>query len=589
MTQRLARLSSLALLGLAATAVACSGGQPHESGSIPDAQPTFVEIGKSLGFVDVQSVRKNPPDCLFNPTVITARFSKVVPSKSAGETTRQCDPERSSGGAAAVDVNGDGLDDLVMTRLYKSPKLYVNESTPGLPKFRDATKGSGFDALKWSTNGVGYADIDRDGDQDVFLTTLAGDQAYLMVNDGKGVFTEEATQRGVAMNDGFPHSGFGVSFGDYDNDGWIDIHTNEWQPVDVARYNQPSHSRLFHNLGVAGKPGAFEDVTEASGAKLESKIDLVYSFSSSFTDFDGDGWPDLSVVSDFDTTRFFWNNGDGTFDQKTYESNLGLEENGMGLAVGFLGPEQKMSMFVTSIRANPGCDDEGEALRSGNRLYVYDKDRKFADITDDAGVRNSLWGWGATYLDSTNAGKRDIASASGMVISWNAGQYCYADNPFKFWTSDQNGVYTEVAATVGMRETKPTKGVVAFDADRDGKTDLFVTRDAETPLFFHNVTPNVGAWLDVKVTGTTSDANGTGAIVTVIPVAEGPIQKALVGTTGSFLTADSRLVHFGLGQLHDEIHEVVVDFPATKRQVVLNDVKPNEVLEILEPEGDVAK
>jgi hypothetical protein len=86
-----------------------------------------------------------------------------------------------------------------------------------------------------------------------------------------------------------------------------------------------------------------------------------------------------------------------------------------------------------------------------------------------------------------------------------------------------------------------------------------------------------------------SDANGTGAIVTVIPVAEGPIQKALVGTTGSFLTADSRLVHFGLGQLHDKIHEVVVDFPATKRQVVLNDVKPNEVLEILEPEGDAAK
>jgi enediyne biosynthesis protein E4 len=583
MTKRLARLSSLALLGLAATVVACSGGKSGHFGSIPDPQPTFVEMGRNLGFVDAQSVRKNPPNCLFNPTDITARFPKVVPSKSAGETTRQCDPERSSGGAAAVDVNGDGLDDIVMTRLYASPKLYINESQPGEPKFRDSTNGSGFDKLKWSTNGVGYADIDRDGDQDVMLTTLAGDQAYLMINDGNGVFREEAEERGVAMKDGFPHSGFGVSFGDYDNDGWVDLHTNEWQPIDVARYNQPSHSRLFHNLGATGKPGVFEDVTEASGAKLESKIDLVYSFSSSFTDFDGDGWPDLSVVSDFDTTRFFWNNGDGTFDQKTYESNLGQEENGMGLAVGFIGPEQKLSMFVTSIRANPGCDDEGESLRSGNRLYVYDKDRKFADITDAAGVRNSLWGWGTTYVDSTNAGKRDIASASGMVISWNAGRYCYADNPFKFWIADDAGVYTEVAAVVGMKETKPTKGVLAFDADHDGRTDLFVTRDAETPLFFHNATPNVGAWLEIKVAGTTSDANGTGAIVTVAATPDGPIQKALVGTTGSFLTADSRLVHFGLGALKDKVHEVTVDFPASKKRVVLSDVDADQILEIAEP------
>lgn len=583
MSRHLARLSLLALLGLAATAVACSGGSQRAFGAVPDAQPVFREIGRELGFTAKQSVRNNPPDCLFNPDTITARFPKVVPSKSAKDTTRQCDPERSSGGAAAVDVNGDDLDDLIVTRLYASPLLYVNESTPGAPKFRDATKGSGFDTLAFSTNGVGYADIDRDGDQDVMLTTLAGDQAYLMVNDGTGKFTEEAMARGVAMKDGYPHSGFGVSFGDYDNDGWIDIHTNEWQPIDVARYNQPSHSRLLHNLGASGKPGVFEDVTEASGAKLESKIDLVYSFSSSFTDFDGDGFPDLSVVSDFDTTRFFWNNGDGTFTQSTYESGLGLEENGMGLSVGFLGPEQKMSMFVTSIRANPGCDDEGESLRSGNRLYVYDKDRKFADITDDAGVRNSLWGWGATYLDSTNAAKRDIASASGMIISWNAGVYCYAKNPFKFWTADASGVYTEVASKVGMRETKPTKGVLTFDADRDGKTDVFVTRDAETPMFFHNETPNVGAWLDVKVAGTTSDANGTGAIIAVAAHPEGPVQKALVGTVGSFLTADSRLAHFGLGQLPQKIHQVIVDFPASKKQVVLSDVEPNQVLEVVEP------
>ena len=87
----------------------------------------------------------------------------------------------------------------------------------------------------------------------------------------------------------------------------------------------------------------------------------------------------------------------------------------------------------------------------------------------------------------------------------------------------------------------------------------------------------------MKITGNKSDVDGTGAIVTVAAVPDGAIQKALVGTTGSFLTADSRLVHFGFGQLKDKIHEVVVDFPATKKQVVLNDVDANQVLEVTEP------
>jgi enediyne biosynthesis protein E4 len=582
---RSARLSLPVLIGLAAAAVGCSGESgPPVFGGVPDAQPAFVEIGRELGFTVPQGERKSPPDCLFNPQVIATRFPKVVPPSSAIETTRQCDPERSSAGAAAVDVNGDGLDDLVVTRIYDHPLLYVNESTPGKPAFRDATTGSGLDELTLSTNGAGFADIDRDGDQDVFLTTLAADQAYLLVNDGTGVFTEEAVTRGAGMVDGFPHAGFGVTFGDYDNDGWVDLHTNEWQPADVARYNQPSHSRLLRNLGATGKPGFFEDVTNESGASIESRIDLVYSFASSLTDFDGDGWPDLTVIADFDTTRFFWNNGDGTFTESTYESNLGGEENGMGLAVGFWGEDPKPSMFITSIRANPGCDDEGETLRTGNRLYVYDGDRMFRDVTDLTGMRNSLWGWGTTTLDATNAGKRDYVSASGMVISWNAGQYCYADNPFRYWVADAEGVHTDVAETIGMGETKPTKGTVAFDADRDGRTDLFVTRDAETPLFFHNVTPNVGAWLDVRVTGRKSDINGAGAIVSVKVTPTSPVQKSFVGTIGSFLTADSRFVRFGLGQVTGLVHEVRVDFPATGKSVVLNDVEPNMVVDVEEPE-----
>ena len=572
------------LCALAAATSACTGGSGDgASWTDPDPLPLFVERGAEVGFTQAQGPRRVDPDCLFDPTTIRESFPGITPPAVANEIMRQCDPERSSSGAAAADVNGDGLDDIVFTRIYDHPLLYVNESEPGVPRFRDATEGSGLEKLEASTNGVGAADIDMDGDQDVMLTTLAGEQAYLLVNDGTGVFTEEAESRGVAMIDGRPHSGMGVSFGDYDLDGWIDMHTNEWQSADVAVYGQPSHARLFRNLGGEGRPGHFSDVTEASGTKLESKIDYVYSFSSTFTDFDGDGHPDLKVAADFDTSKFFWNNGDGTFTNQTYESGLGGEENAMGLAVGFHGAEQEPVMLITSIRARPSCDDGAELLRTGNRMYRYAGDRQFEDITDAAGVRNSYWGWGTTFLDATNSGFRDIVSAAGMAITWEADAECYAKDPLRYWRNDGTGVYAEQSNAVGFVNDEPSKGVLFFDADRDGRTDLFVTRDAATPLFFHNQTPNVGAWIDLKVTGTRTNVDGIGAVVTVRGAADGPLQKAVVGTTGSFLTQDSRLVRFGLGNLDGEIAEVTVDFPASGRQVRLENVEPNRVLTVEEP------
>ena len=567
----------------AAAASACGGGGASSFGDVPSDLPTFVEMSSEAGFTSVQGPRRVDPDCLFDPARIGESFPGVNPPDVSSEIMRQCDPERSSSGAAAVDVNGDGLEDVVFTRIYDHPLLYLNESTPGSPRFRDATVGSGLDTLTASTNGVGAADIDNDGDQDVMITTLAGTQAYLLVNDGSGVFTEEAESRGVAMIDGRPHSGMGVSFGDYNLDGWVDMHTNEWQSADVAIYGQPSHARLFRNLGAEGKPGEFLDVTEASGTKLESRIDYVYSFSSSFTDFDGDGHPDLKVASDFDTSKFFWNNGDGTFTNQTYESGLGGEENAMGLAVGFHGVDQDPVMFITSIRARPDCDDGAQLLRTGNRLYRYAGGRMFEDITDAAGVRNSYWGWGTTFVDATNSGAQDIVSAAGMAITWEADAECYAKDPLRYWTNDGTGVYEEQASSVGFVNDEPSKGVLYFDADRDGKVDLFVTRDAATPLFFHNRTPNVGAWLGIDVVGFRSNRDGIGAVVSVRAIPDGPLQKGIVGTIGSFLTQDSRTMRFGFGRLDAPVAEVVVKFPASGREVRLTDIDPNQVIIVDEP------
>ena len=559
---------------------ACAG---TSESNVPAAVPTFVNLSEVVGFTQSHGTRKKEPDCLFDPNAIRAAFPAVTPPAVSRDIARQCDPERSAGGAAAVDVNNDGLDDIVMTRIYGTPLLYINTSVNGTPSFQNMTKGSSFENVTAATNGVGFADIDKDGDNDVVLTSLAGQQLFLFINDGEGKFSEQAVERGVAMIDGRPHLGMGVSFGDYDNDGWIDMHTNEWQLSDTAAYAVPSHSRLFRNNGDRGKPGYFTDTTEKAGVKLESRIDFVFSFSSRFTDFDGDGFPELSIAADFNTSRFFWNNKDGTFTEGTVDAGLGKEENGMGLAAAFFGPEQKPALMISSIRAKPNCDDGGDLLRTGNRLYTYAGERRFDDVTDSAGVRNSNWGWGVGFVDSTNAGKRDIFSAAGMAITWDNGTQCYSTDPFRFWVDQGDGVFAEKALDAGLGVSTPTKGVVVFDADKDGKQDLFVTRDADTPLFFHNQTPQVGTWLDIKVVGVGSNTNAFGARIDVTAFEDGPTQSAFVGTSSTFLTQDSNVSHFGFGSVSGKIHMVKVTFPATGEVVTLNNVKARQIVTVVEP------
>ena len=583
----MARLSVLALCVLApAAALGCSGGGgANLEPVVPDALPTFVEKAAEVGFVDSQGVRNDTSNCLFSKSNLEPLFPDIKEAGVAsGLRFNQCAPERMTSGAAAVDVDGDGDDEIVFTRLTGHPLLYLNESTPGEPKFVESTSGSDLDRIDGATNGVGYADIDNDGDKDVALTGIASRQMYLLVNDGTGKFSEEAVSRGVAMVDNEPHAGQGVSFGDYDLDGWLDMHVNEWQSSIVAKLGVPSHSRLFRNLGAEGKPGVFEDVTESSGARVDSVVDTTWTFSSIFTDFDGDRYPDLAVVADFNTTRFFWNNGDGTFTNGTYDANLGGEENGMGLAVDFHGPDQKPALFITSIKSLTDCVDDSGLVGTGNRLYVYDEDRKFADLTDRAGVRDGGWGWGASFIDATNSGSHDLVQAAGIDEPWTNPAGCHAKDPVMYWRNDGSDIFDEVAARIGVVESKPSKGTVVFDADKDGRMDILVTRDAETPVFFHNVTPTVGRYVNLRVSGTRSNRDALGAIVSVTASADGPTKKYFVGTTGTYLSQDSSVLRIGVGGGVEPVNRIEVYFPLSEETVVLTDVERNSTVEVVEPE-----
>ena len=158
--------------------------------------------------------------------------------------------------------------------------LYHNN---GDGTFTDVTKAAGLIRPPKSLGrgfGVVFADFNNDGLQDIYQVNDSGPNWYY-INNGDGTFTDASYESGLAV-DGFgnPQGTMGVTVGDYNNDGLMDVYIANWVKQEKTLYeNQGSHS--------------FTDVTLARGLSL---VGYEYcAWGTEFFDFDNDGWLDLWV------------------------------------------------------------------------------------------------------------------------------------------------------------------------------------------------------------------------------------------------------------------------------------------------------
>ena len=454
-------------------------------------------------------------------------------------------------------------------------------------------------------------DIDNDGDLDIYVTTQFADQFLLFVNDGTGSFNEEAIPRGakVEMDSAFSTDrlGTGVSMGDYDRDGFLDIHTNEW----ASRSDQPDFgigsytataARLLHNRG-ASLPGFFEDITLEAGAALHDvpasyisgqPVYGVFSFASQFADIDQDGYADLVVAGDFSSSRLFWGKADGTFTDGTDLAGVGTDENGMGLNLGDYDGDGDLDLFVTSIfDADDPC---GEGIcnwgSTGNRLFRYDGNRQFTDQTDFAGVREGGWGWGTTWLDYDNDGDLDLAMTNGFDVGDLNDptdlDYKFNGDPMRLWRNDGNFKFTEVSIDMGITDTRQGRGLLTLDYDNDGDLDLFVINNSDSPVLYRNDTitessTNGNAWLKIDTIGTDSNRDGIGTQIIIDPDSSAGGDEIFREVSGAntYLAQSDTIVHLGLGTWTGNIDQVSVIWPSGYTQE-FSGVTPNELITITE-------
>jgi len=529
-----------------------------------------------------------PAGATFTNVTTTAGITHSYDPKTTFETITMHELEFLSGGAAAGDYDNDGWVDLYVTRYYAPDVLYHNN---GNGTFSEATSAA-FGALPTrNTNGAAWGDVDNDGDSDLYVASIGQLQHFLYINDGAGHFTEEAVARGAAVSDGVRiTAGTSTSFGDYDNDGWLDMYVGEWR-LNTSD-SIPVQARLLRNLGAAN-PGHFEDTTDSAGVNMDltsgPQAGKSFSFTPRFVDFDRDGHQDVAVASDYDTSRVFWNDGDGTFtDGTTALTALGLDfgRTDMGFTIGDLNGDGRLDWFNTDnySQSIPGHD--------GNRLFINNGDRTFTDNTTAAGVRNAGWGWGTDSFDYDNDGDLDLIATNGY--------HSFTDRN-RFFENNYNntgvGVFTERAIVLGITEmlngpsdfdnVDQGRGLLTFDFDKDGDLDVFIVNNHQAPLLYRN-DGSSNNWLNIDLEGTISNRDGIGAVITVTPDTSLPNNKIVTEVDGSsnYLAQSQMTAHFGLGALSGTIDLIQIEWPASGIVQQFTDVAPNQLLTIVERVGD---
>jgi enediyne biosynthesis protein E4 len=193
---------------------------------------------------------------------------------------------------AASDLDNDGWPDIYVANDSAPATLYLNQKDG---TFKDVAIENGAalsaEAKPQAGMGVSIGDYDRDGNLDVVKTNFAGDTDSLYTNLGDGVFEDRTYPSGLGVNTRL--LGWGVGFFDMDNDGWLDIlmsNGHVYPEVDKSKADlkYAEHKYLYRNL----HNGRFEEVTNQGGPGI---VEAAPARGCAFGDYDNDGDLDIAV------------------------------------------------------------------------------------------------------------------------------------------------------------------------------------------------------------------------------------------------------------------------------------------------------
>jgi len=442
-------------------------------------------------------------------------------------------------GILLSDLDGDHDPDLIVIGAATGAVgVYENDGT-GV--FIDRSIGSGMPTLM-NASGISCGDYDGDGDLDIYFANWDAPNK-LVRNEGKFEFTDVTATAGV----GDPGEAAGVAWGDYDGDGWLDIYVGN-----------KGTNRLFRNLG----NGQFEEVGAALGVAT-----LGLTWDAVFFDFDRDGDADLYVSNDkgyhpsMENHNYLFENINGSFVDITTASGTAAFIASMGVAIDDVNGDAVPDIYCTNIWL-------------GNVMFVSQPGgSSWVDQAAALGVASYAVGWGAAFFEADNDTYPDL-----YVCNQN----------------DYNRLY-QFGPTPPMADMMPGDMVAGghsisyctatADIDMDGDVDYIVQSTGERIAMYINGLDSTNGWIRLRIVGQGSNLFAVGARAGVS--VGGNWQHREVRASGAYKSQSEMILHFGTGAAQ-AVDAVEVTWPGGDTRT-LTGLSLGQVWPIYPPErlGDV--
>jgi len=531
--------------------------------------------------------------------------------------------ETTTGGCAFLDYDNDGYLDVFLIQAGPAPAVAVRHPNRppcalyrnnGNGTFTDVTRETGLDFDQGYAQGVAVADYDNDGWEDLYITAYGGNHllhnekvfrrsgvtppqspsASGEASDGSPpsqrgdredglstrtpehrVFQDVTRRAGVADNARGPRWATCAAWGDYDNDGWLDLfvsHYAQWTPEKDTPCNNPRGMRsycspdlylpespsLYRNNG----DGTFADVTAKAGlSRLKGR-----NFGVVWFDYNDDGYADIFVANDLMPNFLLRNNRNGTFTDVAHRVGVGVMDTGvplagMGVGIGDYDNNGREDLLITNFSNQPKV------------VYRNLDGKLFDNATYSCGIGSTsqlVLGWGCEFVDYDLDGYRDVIVGNGHVNddveTYSEGIF-YREPKQLFWNR-RDGTFAEDPRSLGdMAEPSTTRGLAVGDFDNDGDPDALANNHNMDAQLFRNEGGDQNGWIAFRAVGSKCNRSGLGAKIWI--QVSGRQQFAEVRSGSSFSSRNDPRVLFGLGKAK-RIDSVRIRWPGGQEETARN-------------------
>jgi hypothetical protein len=508
-------------------------------------------------------------------------FEEVPPSLSkitwthdnAHSPDRQL-PETVGAGCAFLDYDNDGWMDIYFVN--SGPSDFFTPAKPlknalyrnnGNGTFTDVTDKAGVAAGRFGM-GVSAGDYDADGHVDLYITNYGSNILYR--NNGNGTFTDVTEKAGVTA----PGWSTCATWFDYNNDGKLDLFVSSFVFYDKTQNplcTDETLKRRYYCVPRLFKPqpsrlfhnngdGTFKDVSRESGIADHPGK----SFGAVATDINNDGLIDLFVANDTMPNFLFVNKGAGKFEEIGLSAGVAYGANGR--------PRSGMGVDAADYDGD-GWQDLFVANIDQEFFSLYHNDKELI-FTDQPGeiapATQLLSGWGLKFFDYDNDGDPDLFLVNGHpddMIESRVPRVRHKEPLLMFENTGR--VFKDVSANSGTVFSKmfSGRGMALGDFDNDGDADVLTSNNGEPPILLRNQGGNRNNWVGLHLVATKSNSAAVG---TVITWQSGTVKRTRLKIGGgSYLSSHDPREILGIG-MATKIDSIEIKWPSGKVDRITN-------------------